>query len=104
MILEHIVFVSFTIEIVFKCMRLPTGVDANERSHLQIIKRYIKSGWFFLDFLATFPFYLIPQDPSKDSSTYVVTFKLLRMVRIPKILNLLDLSRFNKFTDALVSG
>jgi hypothetical protein len=26
------------------------------------------------------------------------------MVRIPKILNLLDLSRFNKFVEAMVSG
>lgn len=59
LILEHFVFASFTFEIIFKCMRLPHNADNSERSHLQIIKRYIKSGWFFLDFLATFPFYLI---------------------------------------------
>lgn len=31
-------------------------------------------------------------------------FKLLRMVRIPKILNLLDLTRFNQFVEVMVSG
>lgn len=59
LILEHFVFASFTFEIIFKCMRLPHNADVSERSHLQIIKRYIRSGSFFLDVTATFPFYLI---------------------------------------------
>jgi hypothetical protein len=83
-------------------MRLPFTSDASDRNHLLIIKRYVKSGWFFLDVIATFPFYLVSTDSS--NSPYGVLFKLLRMVRIPKILNLLDLNRFNKFTDAMVSG
>jgi hypothetical protein len=104
LILEHFVFASFTFEIIFKCMRLPPNADITERSHLNIIKRYFKSGWFFLDFLATFPFYLIQNNSEGDDNAFGVLFKLLRMVRIPKILNLLDLSRFNKFVEAMVSG
>lgn len=59
LILEHIIFASFTFEMVFKCMRLPHNAEATEKSHLFIFKRYLKSGWFFLDLIATFPFYLI---------------------------------------------
>lgn len=58
-ILEHFVFASFTLEIIFNCCRLPPNADESERNHLSIIKRYLRSGRFFLDFLATFPFYLI---------------------------------------------
>ena len=100
--MEHCVFASFTIEIIFKCMRLPPNADESEYKHILIIKRYMKTGEFFFDFVATFPFYLIPQENS--DTDYATLLKLLRMVRIPKILNLLDLTRFNKFTDALVSG
>lgn len=34
LILEHFVFASFTLEIIFKCMRLPLNADSTERSHL----------------------------------------------------------------------
>lgn len=104
-ILEHFVFASFTFEIIFKFMVMPPNTDVNERSHMLIIKRYLKSGQFFVDFLATFPFYLIQNNDSEDNNNaFGVLFKLLRMVRIPKILNLLDMYRFNKFLEAMVSG
>ena len=82
-------------------MKLPPNADESEYKHILIIKRYMKNGEFFFDFVATFPFYLIPQETDTD---YATLLKLLRMVRIPKILNLLDLTRFNKLTDALISG
>lgn len=104
-ILEHFVFASFTFEIIFKLMVMPPNTDINERSHMLIIKRYLKSGHFFVDLLVTFPFYLIQIKDNKDNNNaYVIAFKLLRMVRIPKILNLLDTYRFNKFLEAMVSG
>ena len=76
--------------------------DVSERSHSKIIKRYVKSPQFFVDFLATFPFYLIQTD--EMSSTYAVVFKLLRMVRLPKIVSLLDETRFDKLNDWIATG
>jgi hypothetical protein len=40
-------------------MTPPISGDVSERSHLFILKKYAKSGWLFLDAIATFPFYLI---------------------------------------------
>lgn len=61
----------------------------------------MKSGQFFLDFLATFPFYLLPQEGGQKQTVWI---KLIRLVRIPRIVNLLDLSRFNKFVETVFSG
>jgi len=57
--MQHIIFASFTIEMIFKLMTPPISGDVSERSHLFILKKYAKSGWLFLDAIATFPFYLI---------------------------------------------
>lgn len=32
------------------------------RDHSNVAKKYLKSGQFFLDALATFPFYLLPKE------------------------------------------
>jgi len=68
------------------------------REHSKIAKKYVKSGWFFFDLLATFPFYLF------NNANDLIWFKLLRMIRIPRIVNLLDLSKFNKSVEAVFSG
>jgi hypothetical protein len=59
--LEHVVFAFFTMDIVFNFMRVPESMDGpnGKRDHLTILKTYVKSGWFFFDLIATFPFYLI---------------------------------------------
>ena len=50
-------------------------------------KNYI-SGWFFIDFFSVFPFdALLKSGP--------IT-KLFRLCRIPRLMKLLDVSRFNK--------
>jgi len=59
------------------------------RDHKRIAKRYIMSGWFFVDFVATFPFQYI------DDQNAAVT-RLFRLFRLPKLITLLDLSRFNR--------
>lgn len=101
---EHIVFSTFTLDIMFNFMRVPEALDGptNKRDHLMLFKQYFKSGWLFFDILATFPFYLI--NTSEGSNSFGMWFKLLRLVRLPKILNLLDLARFNKFVETVVSG
>jgi hypothetical protein len=93
--LEHLVFVSFSFDITFTFMRVPdSDGDDKLKDHTVIAKKYMKNGMFFFDFLATFPFYLLP-----SNGDFGIWFKLLRMVRIPRIVNLLDLSRFNKFVE-----
>lgn len=102
--LEHAVFAAFTLDIIFNLMRVPESLDGpnGKRNHFVLLKAYFKSGWLVLDVLATFPFYLIPTNGG--TSSLGMWFKLLRLVRLPKILNLLDLERFNKFVEILVSG
>jgi hypothetical protein len=86
-------------------MRLPKDADKSERSHFLILKRYIKSGWFFFDVIATFPFYLIePYILKNETASFGVLLKLLRMIRLPKVLNLLDITRFKKLIEAASSG
>jgi len=59
--LEHVVFAFFSMDIIFNFMRVPESMDGptGKRDHLTIFKTYFKSGWFFFDLIATFPFYLI---------------------------------------------
>jgi hypothetical protein len=66
------------------------------RSHLYIAKKYFKSGWLLLDLLATFPFYML-------NNVNGIGFKMIRMVRIPKIFNLVDKKRFDVIIDLAVS-
>ena len=100
LMLEHGVLIFFSIEIIVKCMRLPLDAQQDDRSHLKILKAYMKSGWFFLDILATFPFYLFntgdDEEGGSSGGDSTTLLKLLRMVRIPKIINLLDRERVSK--------
>ncbi len=108
LLLEHCVFAFFLLEIIFKLMTISPSEE--NRSHFFILKRYVKSGWFFLDVTATFPFYLIEGSISSgnsdadNSSSYSLFLKLLRMIRLPKIMNLLDLNRLNKVINHLLAG
>ena len=109
--LEHCVFGFFTLEIIFKCVSVSPNAEDSERSHFKIIKKYMTKGTFFMDFAATFPFYLIEsggseqEDPTAESEgSYSVLLKLLRMVRIPKILNLLNIDRLNTKISILLDG
>jgi len=81
-------------------MTLPDGdEDEKNRTHRAIAKKYVKSGWFFFDLIATTPFYLIT-----DMGNNGIWFKLLRMIRIPRVIDLLDVTRFNKIMEKLISG
>lgn len=104
--LEHCVLVFFSTEIIFKCMSVSPDADQSERKHSKIIKKYMLKGTFFLDFAATFPFYLIDKSDGEDNggNSYSVVLKLLRLVRIPKILNLLDIDRLNKPIQVMLEG
>mmetsp|Transcript_15224 Transcript_15224/g.20611 ORF Transcript_15224/g.20611 Transcript_15224/m.20611 type:complete len:144 (+) Transcript_15224:554-985(+) len=93
--MEHFVFGCFTLDIIFNFMRQYQDYKTNSwvTSHSDIAKRYFKSGWFFFDFIATFPFYLLPQEEDSGSSNLIL-FKLLRMIRLPRIKHLFSYARF----------
>ena len=59
------------------------------RDHKKIARRYIYSGWFFIDFAATFPLNYV-------TSSNVLWVRLFRLFRLPKLIKILDLSRFNR--------
>ena len=76
--LEHVVFITF-----MRLQEETADSQSSKPSHLRILKRYAKSGWLFLDLLATFPFYLIKI--RVGDTPLGMWFKLVRLVRIPKL-------------------
>jgi hypothetical protein len=62
------------------------------RSFSKIAKKYIFRGSFVVDFLAVFPFNNIFGDENR--STFNAA-KLLRLFRLPRLVKLIDISRFN---------
>jgi len=58
------------------------------RNHYDITKRYFKSGWMVLDFLATFPF--------DDVFGNFIYTKLIRLLRLSKLIALLDINRIKR--------
>lgn len=96
--LENLVFGSFALDMFFTFFKIPENIPEDKLPEYTVVaKAYMKSGQFFLDLLATFPFYLFDDDKGGNQQT--VWIKLIRLVRIPRIVNLLDLSRFNKFVE-----
>lgn len=64
------------------------------RQHKKIARRYIYSGWFFIDFAATFPINYV-------TGSNILWIKLFRLFRLPKLIKILDLSRFNRMLRSL---
>ena len=64
------------------------------RDHKKIARRYIYSGWFFIDFAATFPLNYV-------TASNVLWIRLFRLFRLPKLIKILDLSRFNRLLRSL---
>lgn len=62
------------------------------RSHREIAKNYVTSGMFFVDVIATIPYELI--FPGHYDT---ILFRLLRLFRLPQTLQLLDISKINKY-------
>jgi hypothetical protein len=100
MIIENAVFASFFLEIILKFMKVPdNATDDKVVTHSDIAKSYVKSGWFFFDLIATFPFYLITV--AGAAGTW---FKLLRLVRIPRVMKLLEAKKINNFIRLVLNG
>ena len=63
----------------------------------EIARNYVVRGWFFIDFVSVFPFEYIFTGLGKQT-------KLFRLARLPRLLKLIDISRFNKMVKSLVSN
>jgi len=61
------------------------------RDHKKIALKYAKSGWMFIDFVATFPI-----DKFLGLQNDFIVTKLLRLTRLSRLWALLDLSRVNR--------
>jgi len=61
-----------------------------------IARNYVFKGWFFIDFIAVFPFEIL--FPTGQMT------KLFRMFRLPRLIKLIDISRFNKLLKSLMSN
>lgn len=110
---ENVITAFFTFDIIFRFFRLPDdGKDSMTVSHAQIAIKYIKSGSFFFEVLATVPLYLFsryentPCKVSDDSggSQVGVIIKLVRLVRIKRIFTLFEMNRINKLVETLFSN
>jgi hypothetical protein len=85
--MEYVVTAIFTIDIILNFMLLKKNKDGNIiRQHSDIASNYAK-GWLILDLIATFPFGLVVNN---DRGT---VFKLIRLIRLPRILKIFDFSR-----------
>lgn len=65
-------------------------------SYKSIAWHYMFRGWFFIDIISIIPYELISHDSS--------LLKLIRLLRLPKLIVLVDISRFDKFIDSLFLG
>ena len=102
----------FTLDIIFRFLRLPENKDASQVSHAQIAYAYFRSGNLFFEVIATVPLYLVNRlecdvvkgDSDDDASQYSVILKLFRLVRIKRIFALLEMNRVNKLVETLFSN
>lgn len=60
-----------------------------------IAKNYVYKGWFFVDFIAVFPFGSVIKTGQAT--------KLLRLLRLPRLFKLVDISRFSKLMKNLMT-
>lgn len=66
------------------------------RNLKDIARNYVWHGWFFVDFVSVFPFNLFFKNAQ-------VT-KLMRLFRMPRLVKLLDVDRFQKVFNSLTSS
>lgn len=62
----------------------------------RIAKNYVFKGWFFIDFVSTFPWGVFVAGGKFT--------KLLRLLRLPRMIKLIDISRVNKLIKQFLSN
>jgi hypothetical protein len=92
---DYYIQICFLIDIIFSFLTEYKDPETYEtiRSISKIGKRYVFKGSFIVDTLAVFPFNLIFASSKKGNS--IVAARLLRLFRLPRLVKLIDISRFN---------
>ena len=103
-VINYIVEVSFFLDIVLNFLTEYKDPETYEsiRSHSKIAKKYVFRGWFIIDFVAIIPFqYIIGSSGSSKRSPFQIQTKLIRLFRLPRLIKLIDISRFNQLLKSL---
>jgi hypothetical protein len=82
---ESVVTAIYCLDIIFKFMKVPA--ENLTFTHLQIAKKYAGGSLFYLDIVATFPFYAFG-DYSKTLKSIAPLFKLLRLTKLGLIMKI----------------
>ena len=97
--MEHVGFISFSLDFIFNLMRQYRDIDGTfVTQHKKIVTKYVKSGWFFIDIIATFPYFLL------SNGDNLIMVKLIRLIRLPRIIRIFNVKSFKKVLTVFVSG
>lgn len=88
--IDNVVTACFALDFIFNFFQEYQDKEtfARVRDHKKLAIRYFKSGWMFLDFIATFPFDLV-----FGQGQYA---RLIRLARLSKLVKLLDIGRIKR--------
>ena len=89
--IDYAVTACFAIDIILNLMMEYQDKETFQkvRDHKKIAVKYFKSGWLFLDFVATFPFDLAFNSQAQYT-------RMIRLMRLSKLIAILDTSRFKR--------
>lgn len=87
--IDQFVMISFALDFLFNFFLEYQDKETFQRIRepKKIAMKYARSGWMFLDFIATFPFQYFSD---------VMWTKLIRLFRLTKLIALLDISRVKR--------
>lgn len=89
----------FALDILLKCITAYNDDESGElvTDHWLIFKNYIFSKTFCIDFISTFPFWLIFSDDGELS-------KIVRLTRLPKAFKLFASQKFEAFVECIMKS
>ena len=89
--IDYAVTACFALDIILNLMMEYQDKETFQkvRDHKKIAVKYFKSGWLFLDFVATFPFDLAFNSQAQYT-------RMIRLMRLSKLIAILDTSRFKR--------
>lgn len=95
---DYAVEIMFGIDIILKCFTAYVDDETGDlvTDKKRILKHYIFSWRFFIDFVSTFPMYLFFSDGEFT--------KILRMIRLPKTAKLFDSSKFENCIECIMKS
>jgi hypothetical protein len=95
---DYCVEILFALDILLKCITSYNDDESGKLviDHWLIFKNYLLSWTFYVDFISTFPFYLIFSDGEIS--------KILRLIRLPKAFKLFASQKFESFVECVMKS